>query len=273
MNFDELQKQWQNEEVSAPEISLDHQHKINNPLEKIRRNMKMEFWYSIVSYVLIIAVFFPFIIKNEDRFIIIFLILLGIGITAYYFAKFFKLYQIISKVNLTTNYHLLNLRSELVIHKELYKSYYIAFIPILVCVLLVSTHFTLRNQTQILIFSFSFFFMCFFLYIVGKIWLKELYGKYINEISSLIQSLNEDDTFDVDRKTLNIDYNFKNPLYFKSKVFFEKKFGDKGLQINFLIWMVISFIILFILSGLVGFAAGYFGAKYNVLDAKDLFGK
>ena len=101
MNFDELQKQWQNEEVSAPEISLDHQHKINNPLEKIRRNMKMEFWYSIVSYVLIIAVFFPFIIKNEDRFIIIFLILLGIGITAYYFAKFFKLYQIISKPFLT----------------------------------------------------------------------------------------------------------------------------------------------------------------------------
>lgn len=108
---------------------------------------------------------------------------------------------------------------------------------------------------------------------MGKIWLKELYGKYINEISSLIQSLNEDDTFDVDRKTLNIDYNFKNPLYFKSKLFFEKKFGDKGLQINFLIWMVISFIILFILSGLVGFAAGYFGAKYNVLEAKELFGK
>ena len=56
-------------------------------------------------------------------------------------------------------------------------------------------------------------------------------------------------------------------------MFFEKKFGDKGLQINFLIWMVISFIILFILSGLVGFAAGYFGAKYNVLEAKELFGK
>jgi hypothetical protein len=25
MNFDELQKQWQNEEVSAPEVSLEHQ--------------------------------------------------------------------------------------------------------------------------------------------------------------------------------------------------------------------------------------------------------
>jgi hypothetical protein len=65
MNFDELQKQWQNEEVSAPEISLDHQHKINNPLEKIRRNMKMEFWYSIVSYVLIIAVFFLLSLKTK----------------------------------------------------------------------------------------------------------------------------------------------------------------------------------------------------------------
>lgn len=270
MNFDKLQEQWQKEEVSTPEISLEHQHKINNPLDKIRKNMKMEFWYSVISYVLLIGMFSKYIINNEDRFIIIFLIFLGIGITAYYFAKFFKLYEMISKVNLTTNYHLLNLRSELVIHKELYKSYYIAFIPILVCVLLVSTHFTLRNQTQILIFSFSFFVTCFSLYIIGKVWLKELYGKYINEISGLIQSLNEDDCFDVDRKTINIDYNFKNPFFESTKSFFRKHFGEKGNQINLLFWMLISFIFLMLISGLIGYAVGYLGAKYNLLDAKEL---
>ena len=37
-----------------PEMALDP---LRHQLEKIRRNMKMEFWYSIVSYVLIIAVF------------------------------------------------------------------------------------------------------------------------------------------------------------------------------------------------------------------------
>ncbi|MFN8364173.1 MAG: hypothetical protein U0T78_02405 [Cloacibacterium normanense] len=42
MNFDKLQEQWQKEEVSTPEISLEHQNKINNPLQKIRKNMKME---------------------------------------------------------------------------------------------------------------------------------------------------------------------------------------------------------------------------------------
>ena len=139
---------------------------------------------------------------------------------------------------------------------------------ILVCVLLVSTHFTLRNQTQILIFSFSFFVTCFSLYIIGKVWLKELYGKYINEISGLIQSLNEDDCFDVDRKTINIDYNFKNPFFESTKSFFRKHFGEKGNQINILFWMLISFIFLMIISGLIGYAVGYLGAKYNLLDAK-----
>ena len=28
MNFDKLQEQWQKEEVSTPEISLEHQNKI-----------------------------------------------------------------------------------------------------------------------------------------------------------------------------------------------------------------------------------------------------
>ena len=54
MNFDKLQEQWQKEEVSTPEISLEHQHKINNPLQKIRKNMKMEIWLNIFSLILLI---------------------------------------------------------------------------------------------------------------------------------------------------------------------------------------------------------------------------
>ena len=34
MNFDELQQQWQNEEVSVPEVSLEHQGSNNSVVRK-----------------------------------------------------------------------------------------------------------------------------------------------------------------------------------------------------------------------------------------------
>ena len=54
MDLENLKNNWKEEEVFAPEISLEHQHKINNPLQKIRKNMKMEIWLNVFSLILLI---------------------------------------------------------------------------------------------------------------------------------------------------------------------------------------------------------------------------
>ena len=63
---------------------------------------------------------------------------------------------------------------------------------------------------------------------------------------------------------------FKNIFDWISRIKDRKHFGEKGNQINLLFWMFISFIFLMLISGLIGYAVGYLGAKYNLLDAKEL---
>ena len=48
MEFDNLKNAWQNETLdSTPEISFEKQKEIHLPLEKIRKNMRIEFYSTI----------------------------------------------------------------------------------------------------------------------------------------------------------------------------------------------------------------------------------
>ena len=132
MNFDELQKKWQNEEVSAPEVSLEHQGKLNNPLDKIRKNMKMEFWMSIMT---IVPLFLGalFLIENpKAKLYVCMLIISMVLVTLFYFKVFYKTYQ--SILNNTTNTldSLKDLRFQLKLYEQYYISYYLSFVPFLV---------------------------------------------------------------------------------------------------------------------------------------------
>ena len=52
MNIDELKNTW-NEDIveETPEISIEQRNKLNLPLEKIRKNMRVEFWWVIGIFV------------------------------------------------------------------------------------------------------------------------------------------------------------------------------------------------------------------------------
>ena len=50
MDLENLKQVWDKEKIeSVPEISLEKQKEIHTPLEMIRKNMRTEFWISIVS--------------------------------------------------------------------------------------------------------------------------------------------------------------------------------------------------------------------------------
>ena len=67
MNIDELKTIWDADEIqNTPEISLEQKKSINLPLEKIRKNMRWEFW-STIALLLFVLIIIDFL-KMPFRF-------------------------------------------------------------------------------------------------------------------------------------------------------------------------------------------------------------
>ncbi len=59
MELDNIKDLWHREKVSdLPNISLEQQKAVKTPLEKIRANMKMEFWTTLLAMVLIVPLYY-----------------------------------------------------------------------------------------------------------------------------------------------------------------------------------------------------------------------
>ena len=90
MELDHLKEMWSNENVAeTPEISTEKQKEIHLPLERIRKNMRTEFYWTAVLFVLIIL-FFAVVDMHFFKFkvYIITLVVTMMLITSFYFFKF-----------------------------------------------------------------------------------------------------------------------------------------------------------------------------------------
>lgn len=257
MDLDNLKELWNREDVSdTPDVTLDQQKVIHSPLEKIRKNMRFEFWCTIISYPFILAAVVWYAQGIEHGNILIVLTIISIVICAYYFNKFRNLYQKINTNNFSTFHKLLNLRYELVLHAELYKSYYVSHIPIAF-----SAYFVLFGVRNTSILSLLFiigltFLASVFLLNIGKIWFIDFYGKYIVQISDLIIELSDQkDDFVYDRKYFKKQAKFKP--FNQTTSYFKNKFGDIGVLVNILFWMFVGTILFFITAFVIGFTVGF----------------
>ena len=103
MELDKLKDLWNKEDIQdVPEVSLQEQKEIHSPLDKIRKNMRIEFWYTILSYPLLFAWVVWYAQKIEQGNILIILLIISAGICAYYFLKFRQLYQKINTQDFST---------------------------------------------------------------------------------------------------------------------------------------------------------------------------
>ena len=190
MNFDKLQQQWQKEEVSAPEISLEHQHKINNPLQKIRKNMKMEIWLNIFSLILLIPLSKVF---SENPFLRWTMMMVFFFIIFFFTFKFYLFYIKTKDYSIDTLNNLLEIKFELRTLKELYQAYYVSSIPFFMGML-----FLFLGKHDFFFFfdlimhyaPFIVFFSIVALVIgIGVWWFENYYGKYINQIENILNEL------------------------------------------------------------------------------------
>ncbi|WP_288447300.1 hypothetical protein [uncultured Chryseobacterium sp.] len=194
MNIDEFKNTW-NEDIveETPEISLEQRNKLNLPLEKIRKNMRVEFWWMIAIFVfafLVCSVCRPFKLQLYITVLIASMLI----VTVFFFSKFFKLYNDISNPAPKTYDSLKDLVMQLNLNKQYYLSYYISFAPFLVCEILIVLEFIpwphpLSELKIAVVLIGTVIVGLFLLYIVGKFWYQRYYGRYIQHIEDLLEEL------------------------------------------------------------------------------------
>ena len=197
MELDNLKSLWQKEDISdTPEISPEKQRQIHHPLERIRKNMRYEFWSTITLLPVILVVIWFFPIPFRFRVYIEVLVASMALVTAFFFSKFFKLYKEISNPTLGTYDSLKDLFHQFELNKQYYLSFYLSFVPFFVCEMIIITESIPYNHkyTDGLLavkFIISILLGLFFLYFAGNWWFKHFYGKYIDRIKKLVDEIKQ----------------------------------------------------------------------------------
>ena len=245
MDLENLKQVWDKEKIeSVPEISLEKQKEIHTPLEMIRKNMRAEFWISVVSFSLW-AMMLPFMGKNtEQTYLLVILVFIALTITGYYYLKFYIFYKKLNTKNLNTYHNILDLRYELVLNSELYKSFNIVFVPIMLG--LYSTLYLHNKESNIIFFIILFLTFCVILYFIGKYWMYD-----IMKISKIVAEIkDEEDGFEYDRSFLKI----QKELVFlqKARNFCNEKFGKYGQTAYIIFLLILGLLISFLVGACVG---------------------
>ncbi|MFL9835252.1 hypothetical protein [Chryseobacterium terrae] len=197
MNIDELKNAW-NDDVSeeTPEISIEHKNKINLPLEKIRKNMRMEFWSTVGILIFGFAVVWipvpeaPF----KFKFYLTVLLFSMVIVVSFFFSKFFKLYNNISNPMMRTFDSLKDLLYQFELNKQYYLSFMLSFVPFLVCELIIVIEFIPHrkplSEMKIAVIIISALAVGLSgLFLLAKYCYRIFYGKYVQQIENLLGEL------------------------------------------------------------------------------------
>lgn len=196
MNIDDLKNTW-NEDHSfgeTPEISIEQKNRIHLPLEKIRKNMRMEFWSTVAIFVFAFTLIAVCAGSFKFKFYITILIGSMVFVTFFFYSQFFKLYKNMSETMMKTYDSLQDLLHQFNLNKQYYLSFYLSFVPFLVCELIIVLEFIPRpvplTDTQIAIALISTMIITMpLLFLLGKVWFNGFYGKYIRQIETLFSEL------------------------------------------------------------------------------------
>lgn len=204
MDFNDIQNAWKNdtnENIKLPE-NLEKIRSANTPLDKIRKNLKNEFFYQIISIALI--GFAPFINDFPQKMIIPFYLLFSIfvAVSIYYLVKLYLFYKRLNNVTLNTKDSLYETYFDIRLNMELYKTFGFALTPFMVLFIVgVAYHEISKNHEVVLnnfqnshfIGLFVAVVMCIlFMGLALEWWVHYFYGKYAKEIRKVIDELKEE---------------------------------------------------------------------------------
>lgn len=203
MDFNDIQNAWnndKNENVTIP-TNLEKLQAANTPLDKIRKNLKNEFIYQIIS--IIVLAFVPLLYGFSKSITILYFTLFSIfvAICVYYLLKLYFFYKRINNVMLNTKDSLYETYFDIRLNMEIYKTFGFALTPFLVLFVVGLMYFEISKTQEIvlnnlqnshLIILFVLIAFCIlFMGIALEWWVKYFYGKYAKEIKKVLEELKE----------------------------------------------------------------------------------
>lgn len=201
MDFNDLQSAWNNdkpENVIVP-TNFEKLQSANLPLDKIRKNLKKEFIYQILSIVCI--GFVPFIYKFPQNAFAPFYLLFSIfvAICVYYLIKLFFFYKRLNKTTLNTKDSLYETYFDIRLNMELYKTFGFALTPFVILFLVGVLYFQLPKASDL--FTSNSHLVSLFGVVIFAIlsmglslewWVHYFYGKYAKELRKVLDQLKEE---------------------------------------------------------------------------------
>ncbi len=204
MDFNDIQNAWNNEKpenVILPK-NLEKIQSANTPLDKIRKNLKIEFIYQIISITLIGIVPLLFGFSPKMTFFYYLLFSLFVAVCVYYLTKLYFFYKRLNKITLTTKDSLYETYFDIRLNMELYKTFGFALTPFLVLYLLGFYYYKFSKIPGFYDLDFSnseligFFLIVVFVVLSMGIslewWVHHFYGKFAKEIKKVIDELKEE---------------------------------------------------------------------------------
>lgn len=203
MDFNDIQNAWnndKNENVTLP-TNLEKLQAANTPLDKIRKNLKNEFIYQIIS--IVVLAFVPLLYGFSKSITILYFTLFSIfvAICVYYLLKLYFFYKRINNVMLNTKDSLYETYFDIRLNMEIYKTFGFALTPFLVLFVVGLMYFEISKTQEIvlnnlqnshLIILFVLIAFCIlFMGIALEWWVKYFYGKYAKEIKKVLEELKE----------------------------------------------------------------------------------
>ncbi|WP_278381102.1 hypothetical protein [Chryseobacterium arthrosphaerae] len=257
-NFKELWNKDTGQEL--PEISLEKQREIHSPLQMLKINMETEFWLMIVTLPLLLTNF-PFASTDSNiRIISTFVTILTIAFMMYFYSRFLKLYKLLRKNSINTNYDLFNLKTQLLISKEIYISYYITYIPLGFLLSLIKISFHFDMEYNLAIFGISLLITLGLVFFMIRYWIYYMYGRYIDDVVHLVDELNGVEPKDSDVKK-------KITWFERSQKFFMNKWGVSGNILNTVLWFISMYFFIIVFLTLILLIFIIIGIKLNFIDA------
>lgn len=204
MDFNDIQNAWNNEKTENVVLpnNLQKIQSANTPLDQIKKNLKKEFIYQIISIVLIGLV--PLICPFPPKGVILFYLLFSLftAVCIYYLVKFYLFYKRLGAITLKTKDSLYETYFDIRLHMELYKTFGFALTPFLILYLIGLFYFKLSKIAGFFADEFTHYqliglfsivvFTMLFMGIALEWWVHKFYGKYAKEIKKVIEELRED---------------------------------------------------------------------------------
>jgi len=195
MNFDELQKQWDNQ--SSEEVKIDPNLELNQEantiIDNVRKTLKKDFFFQITTFPLLLSTPYLFEVNNQLIWWIMICYCATLFVPLYYIFRFYKKsYRLEYNSLKNLNWFYYNYKSSI----EVYYLYTLIF-----CILMIMYIgiINIQKENEVLFSSINgiirysivlIFYLVFCIYSL-KWWINKLYKKKLVELENILHQLEE----------------------------------------------------------------------------------